>query len=1072
MPYTPTVLLIQSRDNTERRLVEYLQKKRITLCTASTSDDVVRCIRTTQIDAILVHSSDEQADGVNMDMLHALPDTVAWNSIPVVVLSGDQSPEAEEWAFKRGARDFVRKPLRLGAFYARLNALLRQGAAVRTAEENMSIPDSLLQTDLVGFFRVSTRNGKILMCNNKFLEMLGQKKKQGIRFVEHCADPEEYEQLVAALQYRGEVHNYSIEMRDGNGNEQGLWLSLSAKFNAERGYFEGIAANVTTTMAAKRYLGEKEKEYRTAFNQAGIGIGHVSLQGQWMQANGKLCSILGYTENELLLMMLRDLLHPHSWEEYDNGMQKLLDGSLTIYSAEKQFLTKGNVLVWVNITVSIARNEDKGTQYFIVVVEDIRERRKVEDLLQQTVEGVSVEEGESFFTLLVSHLSAALNTDYAFVGEYSAIDGVLQVKAMYPENKVPSGQVFGSSNSPSGEVITCGIAWYGQGVRELFPQDQSLVELGVEGYMGIAFYDAYENPLGLIAIMSKQPIRDASQKAALLKIFAVRAANELQRNHAEKKLRKSEANLKALFENALQAFLLIDSKMDIQALNKSARVIVQRLWRKSIAEGDNIEVFIGAENLRSVRKHLAFAFRGRTIDLEWNVPATDGTEYWFEFNFAPVFVDGVVTCVCLSMLDITFRRKAVEQLARSEDRFRTLIEKSTDIITILDIHGTILYTSPSIENILGYKQQELLGSPMFDLIHPDDSESAREIFSQLTAKPGQVTTTIFRFRSCNGEWHYLEATGTNLLHNPNIGGIVVNSSDMTERFIAQSERERLLLQLESKNTELKDTIIALQETQAQLVQSERASAIGNLVAGVMHELNNPNAAIYAAVQDALQSNSSMQEYFLSLLNEDDRASVEAQRVVGMAHDVEQTLKIAVDGVERIKNIVSTLRSFTKHQEAQQQTGDIATQLEATLTLFHYQYKQVETRCLFPDGSSLPITGNLGEINQVFLNLLVNAAQADATEITIIARRGGDGYVVITIADNGKGMDESTKMKIFEPFFTTHGVRNIGLGLNVSLKIIEKHNAQLSVESEPAKGTVFTLMFPAVQTDNELAAAAH
>lgn len=1047
--------------------MEYLKKKRITLCSASTSEEVVECLRTKQVDAILIDSPIAKADVVGMDLFYTLQDNLEWESIPVIVLSDDDNPEREEWAFKSGARDFVLKPLRLDAFYARLNAVLRQGHVLRTKRNNRTDSPPLLQSDLVGLFRVSMSDEKLLAYNEKWLEMIGVQMPdtEDVRLVDYCAHPEDYEQLVESLRYRGEVRDCIIEVR--GANNQRLWLSLSAKLHPEQQYFEGIATNVTTAMEAKRYLGEKEKEYRTAFNQAGIGIGHINVQGQWGQVNGKLCSMLGYTENELLLLMMQDLLHHSGWDEYKDGLQRLLDGSLMIYSAEKRFIAKDGTLMWVHLTVSLTHNIDNNIQHFIVVVEDIRERRKVETLLEQTVEGVSVEEGESFFTLLVSHLSTALNVDYAFVGEYIANEGILQVKAMYPEGKLPTGHLISSSYSPSDEVITCGIAWYGRGVRELFPHDYSLKELEVDGYMGIAFYDADENPLGLIAIMSKQPINDASQKAALLKIFAVRASNEVQRRFAEKELRKSEANLKALFENALQAFLLIDSEMNIRALNKSARVIVQRLWHESIVEGDNLDVFIDVENLRSFRKHLAFAFRGRTIDLEWNVPAADGTDYWFEFNFAPVFVDGVVTCVCLSMLDITFRRKAVEQLARSEDRFRTLIEKSTDIITILDAHGVILYESPSIENILGYKQQELLGSLIFDFVHPDDSDGVREAFTSLISKPGRVATTIFRFRGCTGVWHYLEATGTNLLHNPNIGGVVVNSRDITERFIAQNERERLLLQLESKNTELKDTIIALQETQAQLVQSERASAIGNLVAGVMHEINNPNAAIYGALQDALQSSNDIKKYFLSLLGEEDQASKEAQNLLAMVSDVEQTLKIATDGVERIKNIVSTLRSFTKHQEAQQQIGDVAAQLESTLTLFHYQYKHVETQCFFPDGETLLITGNLGEINQVLLNLLVNAAQADATEITIVARRDGDDHVVITIADNGKGMDESTKIKIFEPFFTTRGARNIGLGLNISLKIVEKHDARLLVESEPSKGTVFTLMFPVVQTDNEL-----
>lgn len=488
--------------------------------------------------------------------------------------------------------------------------------------------------------------------------------------------------------------------------------------------------------------------------------------------------------------------------------------------------------------------------------------------------------------------------------------------------------------------------------------------------------------------------------------------------------------------------------------------MAQKLWKKEVDEGDSIDDFIQPANLESFRNHLAVALTGRNIDLEWCLSAHNGMEYWFEFNFSPVLVDGVARGVCMSMLDITHRRKAVEQLARSEDRFRTLIEKSTDIITILDDEGIILYESPSIEAVLGYKPQELIGRHIFELFHPEDVESMYNTFFSVMNEPGTVAKSVGRIRHANGMWHYLEATSTNLLHNTNIDGVVINSRDITERVLADNERTELLRELGSKNTVLQETIVELQETQAQLVQSERASAVGNLVAGVTHEINNPNAAIYGAIQDALQSCEVAKDYFLSLLAKEDQLSSEAKMMTGMIDGVEQTLAIAADGSERIKNIVSVLRSFTKHQEAAYQVGNLRTQIESTVTLFRYQFKNIEVSCFFPGNLELPITGDLGEINQVFLNLLVNAAQAEATIIGITAQRDKTNTTTVVIRDNGRGMNEETRLKIFEPFFTTRGAGNTGLGLNITRKIIERHQAHISVESELGIGTTFTLVFPA------------
>jgi PAS domain S-box-containing protein len=1057
---TPTVLVIDDLPETGRMIAKYMSRSGITLCTAQTAEEGLQVVRSKKIDAILLDIDLGTYQEEGLDILRDLKEDRELKHIPVVMLSVFDTPETKVRAFKLGAEDYITKPFEPVVLRARMEAVLRGVYANRALKRSREKYLSLFQNSLVGIFRSSVSDGRLITCNDKALEIIGIKREEvrHTRLSDYYANPDDRGTLLSTIQEQGEVRDFVLELRRIDGSP--VWVTLSARLFALEGYIEGVVTNVTEQVATQRKLDETERQYSMTFNQAAVGIGHVDLDGHWLRVNGKLCAITGYSEEELLLMQFQDITHPDDLAEDETNILHLLQGKTDSFSREKRCISKQGDVVWIQLTVSLVRNEGGNPKYLIAIIEDIRERKLVEHTLTQIVEGVSSRVGDSFFSSLVTHLGTALKVDYVYMGEYMEGSDSIRIRVCSPADMVPENFEFHIASSPAEEVISKGMIMCAEGASTRYPLARYLGTFGIEGYMGVGLYDSQGKPLGLIAIMSRTPMENMERKAALLKIFAVRAANELERKQGELALKTSEANLKALFDNALQGFLLIDSTMTIRAINKTSRLMAQKLWRKEVEEGDSIDAFIQPANLESFRNHLAVALTGRSIDLEWCLSAYNGMEYWFEFNFSPVLVDGVARGVCMSMLDITHRRKAVEQLARSEDRFRTLIEKSTDIITILDDDGVILYESPSIEAVLGYRPQELLGRHIFELFHPEDVEPMYGTFFSVMNESGTVAKSVCRIRHANGTWHYLEATSTNLLQNTNIGGIVINSRDITERVLADNERTELLKELGNKNTELQKTISELQETQTQLVQSERASAVGNLVAGVTHEINNPNAAIYGAIQDALQSCEVAKDYFLSLLAKEDQLSYEAKMMTGMIDGVGQTLTIAADGSERIKNIVSVLRSFTKHQEAAYQVGNLRTQIESTVTLFRYQFKNIEINCSFSSDSELSITGDLGEINQVFLNLFVNAAQAESTVINITAARDLTGAVTVTITDNGRGMNEETRLKIFEPFFTTRGAGNTGLGLNITRKIMERHQAHISVESEPGVGTTFILIFPA------------
>ena len=267
------------------------------------------------------------------------------------------------------------------------------------------------------------------------------------------------------------------------------------------------------------------------------------------------------------------------------------------------------------------------------------------------------------------------------------------------------------------------------------------------------------------------------------------------------------------------------------------------------------------------------------------------------------------------------------------------------------------------------------------------------------------------------------------------------------------------------NTELHETNLGLdtalhdlKATQSQLVQSERMSAVGMLTAGVMHEINNPNAIAYSAITQTRAKLDEMTTYFLSMLDDESKDSDEVRKFQELSRDAISRLELAADGASRVKAIVANLQGFTKHQENDVLAGDWAKEIRGTVSLFQLQYQHIAISTNIP--ATMSIHANFGELNQVVLNILVNAAQAGASELRIDAAYTAT-QATVSIADNGGGIPPEVQANIFEPFFSTKGVGNSGLGLSISKQILERHGGVIWCESMVGSGATFFIELPIV-----------
>lgn len=285
---------------------------------------------------------------------------------------------------------------------------------------------------------------------------------------------------------------------------------------------------------------------------------------------------------------------------------------------------------------------------------------------------------------------------------------------------------------------------------------------------------------------------------------------------------------------------------------------------------------------------------------------------------------------------------------------------------------------------------------------------------------------------------------------------------------AKKALEVKLEELRAANTEIKDT-------QAHLVQSAKMISLGELVAGVAHELNNPIAFIYSNMHhlldylDKIKRLVAAYQVVVAKLPAADReriASFEKQiELEYLLKDVEDLAKSCLDGADRTKEIVLGLRTFSRIDESSFQECDIHEGIRTTLRLLGAEMKNRIT--VHEEFDELPrVECNLSQLNQVFLNLLTNATQAIDGRGDIWIRTRCDGkQIAIEIEDNGHGISSSIIDKIFDPFFTTKKTgQGTGLGLSIAYGLIQKHHGEISVKSALGKGTRFTLVIPVTQPE--------
>jgi PAS domain S-box-containing protein len=470
-------------------------------------------------------------------------------------------------------------------------------------------------------------------------------------------------------------------------------------------------------------------------------------------------------------------------------------------------------------------------------------------------------------------------------------------------------------------------------------------------------------------------------------------------------------------------------------------------WRKTLSQGKPIQGFVESfpQSERAILEPqgiLSILVLPLWVDGKWHgFIGFDDVEIRREWNEEDIRL----LQTAADIVDDYIERKRFEEVLRvSEERFRSLVENAKDIIYSLTPNGEISYLSPKFSDLLGYKISDYLGKSFSLLMHPDDVKNSVELF-QRSLKSGQRESGFeFRMNHVDGSIRWFISNFSAILDEKgDVMEIVGVAHDITEM-------KNVLDNLAMTNK-------TLRETQMQLVQSEKMAALGSLVAGIAHEINTPIGAV-SSMYDTL---SKTLERLKDILKSRFPKELEQQPTLRSTFKViDDSNRVIKSGADRVINIVRRLKSFARLDEAELKTVDIHEGLEDTLTLIHHELKH-NIKVTKNFGDVPPISCFPGKLNQVFLNLLINSKQAIKNKgIISIKTFVKDKKVHIVIKDTGSGIRKENLKKVFDPGFTTKG-RGVGagLGLSISYQIIQDHKGEIKVESEPGKGSAFTIIIP-------------
>ncbi|MBI1878196.1 MAG: PAS domain S-box protein, partial [Chloroflexi bacterium] len=818
-------------------------------------------------------------------------------------------------------------------------------------------------------------------------------------------------------------------------------------------------------------LQESEQKYRWIVENANAAI-VVAQDGRLKFFNAKALEFIGYSPQELAVKPFAAFIHPEDREMVVERHLQRLRGKKIPQVYPFRIIDKAGGIKWVEINaVSITWDGQPATLNFFT---DITERKQAEELVLNIARGVSAATGETFFRSLVDHLGRTLNADYVLIGELKA-NQVQRIRtlAIYATGQEVDNIEYDLSHTPCENVVNKTLCSYVSNVQAQFPHDRLLVEMEVEGYVGTPLFDSTGRAMGLMAVLYRRPIPNREEAESLLKIFAARAAAEMERQQMEKALRESEERFSRFSEAAFEGIGIADAGIVIDANRQLAQMLGYELPE---IMGMSVMNFIAPESHDLVQQNRLSEYEG---PYEHIALRKDGSIFPVEVRAKTLPYKGRVVRVT-AIRDITKRKQAEEEIRRRNRELALLnriiaasaVTPSMDQEAILETAcrelalafnlphatATLLDQKKMTTTVVAEYSSEDRRATLYQAMPLGDDPLFQHLLSRkmpLVTSEAQTDPDLTLIHGWLRQRSIVSLLLVPLMiEGEVVGGLGLESFEprcfSTEEInLTWSVADQLAgvlarVQLEEKRRQL----------EGQYHQAQKMEAVGRLTAGVAHDFNNLLTSISGfthLIQAELQPNDPLQEMVDTILRSSQRAA----------------------------DLVRQLLAFSRKQIIQPKVLDlntVVTEMDKMLRRIIGEDINLKT-VLTPD--LWPVKVDTAQIEQVIVNLAVNARDAmpRGGQLTIetanmvidddymaghLGTQPGE-YVLLAVSDTGCGMSHEVKTRIFEPFFTTKEVgKGTGLGLATIFGIVRQSGGNIWVYSEENVGTTFKIYLPRAQ----------
>ena len=555
------------------------------------------------------------------------------------------------------------------------------------------------------------------------------------------------------------------------------------------------------------------------------------------------------------------------------------------------------------------------------------------------------------------------------------------------------------------------------------------------------------------------------------------------RKHAEQELREGRALFQAVLDNCPAVVTIKDVRGRYVLVNRRFEKTYGVARRQAVGRTDE-DLFPGQQGEAFRAADRAVLVSGRAIEAEETAtPPGGGPRALSTMRFPLSDPDGATFAVCAVASDTTARRRAEEALRAKTAVLRSILDNMADAVIVADADAKFLEFNPAGERMFGHGAvdappadwPERYGLFLPDSVTPFPAEDLPLARALRGETDNDVEMFVRHAGRPDGVWVLINGRPLTAADGRPCGGVVV-CREITERKTAEAQLREQNVRLREAAEVERQAHDALKHAEVQLVQAEKLSALGQVVAGVAHEVNNPLAFVSNNMA-VLQRDVAALGRIVRLYREADSVlEVHAPELLAPVQQLAEALDLdytldnldrltarSREGLRRIQQIVKDLRDFARPGGCGVDAVDLNVGVASTVNIIVGRAKRlgVEVRT---ELNPLPkVTCNADKINQVVMNLVANAIDACGSGGTVTVRTepapAGDG-ALLTVSDTGAGIDPGVRDRIFDPFFTTKPIgQGTGLGLSISYGIVKSHGGMIAVASEPGKGSTFTVRLP-------------